>query len=86
MAHGKGNFLLKGMRGNIGKELVIKQYASGTVIGLFPRKPKKKPTELQQLYNNRFKESVKYAKTILANRKLKKKYEAFLKKKETENR
>ena len=80
MAHAKENFLLKGIRGNIGKELVFKQYASGTVIGLYPRKSKKKRTELQLLYNNRFKESVKYAKAILANRELKKKYEAKAKK------
>jgi hypothetical protein len=79
MAHGKGNFLLQGIRGNIGKEIVIKQYAGNTVIGRFPRMPEKKPTALQQVYEDRFKEAVKYAKAILANRKLKQQYALKLK-------
>jgi hypothetical protein len=79
MAHGKGNFLLQGISGNIGKEIVIKQYKGYTVIGRFPRMPKKKPTALQQLYEERFKEAVKYAKAILANRELKQQYALKLK-------
>jgi hypothetical protein len=74
MAHGKGNFLLQGISGNLGKEIVIKQYGAYTVIGRFPRMPKKKATPLRDLYEDRFKEAVKYAQAILANRELKQQY------------
>lgn len=79
MAHGNGNFLLKGIRGNLGKQLVIKQYGTRMVISMYPRMPKKKNTELQQLYEDRFKDAIKYAQSIIYNWDLKKKYAARLK-------
>jgi hypothetical protein len=79
MAHGKGNFLLQGISGNIGKEIVIKQYKGYTVIGRFPHMPKKRNTELQLLYEERFKAAVKYAQAINRNPVLKQAYASKLK-------
>jgi hypothetical protein len=84
MATGTGNLLLQHMRGKIGKNLVIKQYPDKTVISAYPWTPKRKPAPIQKIYRGRFKEAVKYAKSIMysldpLNLELKKQYEQQLK-------
>lgn len=79
MAKANGNLLLKNFRGQIGKQLVVKQYKDKIVITSYPDMPKDKPTKLQLLYRNRFCDAVKYANNITADPVLNSKYEAKLK-------
>ena len=56
--------LLKDLRGALGKQLVVKQYADKTIVTKYPRIRKVKPTERQQLYRTLFTEAVAHAKRI----------------------
>jgi hypothetical protein len=76
MAKGNGNPLLQNISGHIGKEIVIKQYGNRTVITRYPHMRKRKPTALKNIYEGRFKEAIKYARSILCNKKLKQQYQA----------
>ena len=78
MAKGNGNILLQNIRGRIGKELVIKQYANGIVIAKYPRIPSRKRKvlpPLKRLCENRFADAVKFAQGILRNHDLRVQYE-----------
>ena len=85
MARGDGNLILQNMRGSIGKELVVKQYADKIVLAKYPRnsrrkgKRKIKPTPLKKIYEGRFAEALKYSRAIRCNIQLSKKYRARLK-------
>lgn len=59
--------LLKELRGQLAKSLVIKQYEYGTVVSAYPVMPPDNPTELQGLYRKVFKEAVAYAQSVLRN-------------------
>ncbi|MBL7730888.1 MAG: hypothetical protein JNM88_06890 [Chitinophagaceae bacterium] len=82
MAITKQELLLRGLRGAIGKEVVIKQYSYGTVVTAFPVKPlrKRKPSPIQSIRQGVFKEAVKYAKSIVHDQKKKAAYAKKLKK------
>ena len=68
------NPLLVGLRGSIGKQLVFKQYAHGTVVAKYPDMSKVVRTPLQKKKNTVFAKAVKYAQGILRDPE---KYKAF---------
>ncbi len=69
MASGK-NILLKNISGGIGKQFVIKQYKGKIVIARYPCKYKRKHSPLKNIYEDRFKEAIKYARVIMQNNAL----------------
>ena len=82
MARTKNNTLLKNVHGSVG-ELVVKQYAYGTVITKKPDMSKVKKSESQKKEQNNFKDAVAYAQTIIRNKETKAAYALKLKKGET---
>ena len=71
MASGKHNLLLQNISGKIGNAYVVKQYPGGKiVIARLPRKYKRTTTALTQLYQERFKAAIKYARHIIASNEL----------------
>jgi hypothetical protein len=71
MASGKDNLLLQNISGKIGNGYVVKQYPGGKiVIARLPRKYKRTTTELTELYQERFKAAVKYARQVLSSNEL----------------
>jgi hypothetical protein len=79
MAIAKNHPLLKGVSGRIG-ELVIKQYANGIVISKMPDMSGVKKSKLQKIRQNKSKEAVVYAQSIIRNPKKKAEYAKRLKK------
>lgn len=63
------NFMLKGLKGTLGKSVVFKQYRGRTIVCAYPEKKHVKPTLWQKQNNERFKRAVAYAKAILADPK-----------------
>lgn len=59
------NPLLKGIRGSINKQIVVKQYSTRTVVTKFPDMSRIVFSPLQKKRNQVFAEAVKYARTIL---------------------
>lgn len=81
MAKSDTNFLLQQLRGAIGKQLVIKQYGTKTVITAYPDTAKKKKrSPLQKLQQETFTAAVKYAQAILRDPVKKKAYAQKVKK------
>jgi hypothetical protein len=74
MARTSKDFLLKGVHGKIGDQIVVKQYADKTVITSMPDMSGVKPSPLQKLVRKNFSEAVKYAQSINRNPVKKKKY------------
>jgi hypothetical protein len=74
MARLTENSALKKISGQLGKQLVLKQYGDRTVITQYPDMSRIKPSALQKHKRNVFKEAVAYAKDISRNPDLKKKY------------
>ena len=70
---GKNN-ILRDISGQIGKQLVFKNYGDRTVITQYPDMSRVKPSRKQKSNRNLFKEAVAYAKTINCNPALKNKY------------
>lgn len=68
------NALLKGVKGAIGKQIVVKQYGNKTVISAMPDMSNVKRSELQKKANALFSEAVKYAQAINRNPATKKAY------------
>lgn len=79
MATGSGNLLLDTFSGGIGKQIVVKRYVNKIVLAAYPRKYKRTLTPLKDIYESRFKEAIKYARSIIRNNDLKKQYECRLK-------
>lgn len=79
MATGTGNLLLDKFSGGIGKQLVIKQYTGKIVIAKYPREYKRSPSRLKDIYESRFKQAIKFARSVRADEELTKKYKAKLK-------
>ena len=75
----KSNILLSSASGKIG-DIVIKQYKYGTVITKLPDMSKVKPTRAQKKKRNKFADAVAYAKTVIADPKLKAKMKKKAKK------
>ncbi|MDI9364315.1 MAG: hypothetical protein QM541_05145 [Flavobacterium sp.] len=74
MATTQNNILLHGMSGHLGKQLVVKQYATKTVISKYPDMTNVKPSPKQLAEKSRFSKAVKYAQEILNNPELKATY------------
>ena len=64
MASINKHHLLGGLKGTIGKQLVIKQYSNKTVVTKHPDMHNVKPSEQQVLYKTLFAEAVAYAQAI----------------------
>jgi hypothetical protein len=70
----------KGLRGQIGKELVFKKYGKKTIVTRYPDMSKVKPSTLQKKGRKRFAEAVAYARTILHTPRLKAAYQKKVRK------
>ena len=64
MASTKNNPLLQQLRGQIGQQIVVKQYGNKTVISKYPDMSKVKASIKQKKNRSVFKEAVAYAKSI----------------------
>ena len=74
MARLPANAALSKMSGQLGKQIVFKQYGDKTVVTQYPDMSRVKPSLLQKHKRSIFKEAVAYAKIINRNPELKKKY------------
>jgi hypothetical protein len=74
MARAGKNSALNAISGQLGKQLVIKQYSDKIVISQYPDMSGIKPSRKQKNGRNLFREAVAYAKHIIYNRELKKNY------------
>ncbi len=83
MARYKGNNILEGLSGSLGKQIVFKQYATGAVVSKMPDMSKVKPSAKQLEAKSKFSEAVNYARKILANPELKAAYQKKLRKGQT---
>ena len=81
MAVNNNNIIISGTSGQIGKQLVLKQYSFGTVVSKYPDMSKVQPSALQRKGRNKFAEAVAYAQNIIRNRELKEAYKLKLPKK-----
>jgi hypothetical protein len=70
----------KGLRGQIGKQLVFKQYGNKTVVAKYPDMSHIQPSPQQQEKRSRFAEAVAYAQNILRTPALKAAYALKVKK------
>ena len=59
------NILLKGAKGKIGKNLIIKNYGEKTVISKYPDMSAVKYNDLQKQTQRCFAEAVAYARSII---------------------
>jgi hypothetical protein len=67
MARVKNNIVIEGLSGNIGGQLIIKNYAYGTVISKFPDMSRVKRSEKQKARQTKFQQAVAFAKSELAD-------------------
>ena len=74
MARLPSNDAFSKLSGQLGRQLVIKQYGNKTVVTAYPDMSKIKPSKKQKQKRNLFKEAVAYAKNINSDPKLKQKY------------
>jgi len=80
MAQSVNSVLLHNLRGQIGKQLVVKQYGQKTVVTKYPDMSKVKPSKLQKTKRTAFAEAVAYAQGILYDPVKKNAYAKKLKK------
>ena len=80
MAKTINNLLLRQVRGQIGKQFVVKQYGKKTVITAYPDMSNVKPSKAQRANRKLFAKAVAYAQGILHDPVKKKAYAAKLKK------
>jgi hypothetical protein len=79
MATASRNSILKGLKGSIGKEVVIKTYANGkTVVSAYPDMSQIVPTEPQKEKRSKFKAAVAYAQSVLKDPQLRAEFEKNL--------
>ena len=69
MASSTSNIILSQLKGQIGKQLVVKQYGKKTVITRYPDMSGIKPSALQKKKRKIFAEAVRYAHAIKNNSK-----------------
>ncbi|MFY7964159.1 MAG: hypothetical protein ACOVO1_04635 [Chitinophagaceae bacterium] len=67
MAINNNNIIISGASGQIGKQLVVKQYSFGTVISKYPDMSKVIPTKKQLKEKGRFARAVAFAQNIINN-------------------
>ena len=80
MAHANYNLFLKNLKGTIGKQMVIKKYGDKTVISAYPDMENIKPSPVQEIFRERFKNAVAYARGINNNNEKRKLYSKKVKK------
>ena len=80
MAQSTTSLLLRKMRGQIGKQFVVKQYGKKTVITAYPDMSNVKPSKAQKANRKQFAQAVAYAQAILHDPVKKKAFAAKLKK------
>ena len=68
------------MRGQIGKQIVVKQYGNKTVITAYPDMSNIKPSKLQKQKRKKFAAAIAYAQSIIHNPVRKAAYAGKLKK------
>jgi hypothetical protein len=83
MARVKNNALLAGVSGRIGDSIVVKQYSYGTVISAMPDMSRVKKSKLQKIKQSYFAEAVKYAQSIIRDKKKKERYAKTIEKGKT---
>ena len=64
MAQSENNVLLHLVRGQIGKQIVLKRYGEKTVITSYPDMSRVKPSKLQRAKRKTFADAAAYAKAI----------------------
>lgn len=64
MARSDNSLLLHGLRGQIGKQIVVKRYGNKTVVTAYPDMSRIKPSKLQKQKRKLFAEAVTHAQTI----------------------
>lgn len=79
MAESKNNVVTFGLRGLVGDLLVFKNRAGKTIVSRKPEVSSAPPSAQQTLVRERFKEAVRYAKSILSIPAAKAMYEAMKK-------
>lgn len=80
MAQSTGSVLLHKMRGQIGKQIVVKQYGKKTVITAYPDMSHIKPSKLQKQKRKKFAAAIAYAQSIIQDPVSKAAYAKKLKK------
>jgi hypothetical protein len=65
MAYSERSLLLHHVRGQIGKQIVIKQYGKKTVITAYPNMTGIKPSKRQKQKRRKFSDAVAYAQSII---------------------
>ena len=80
MARTNNNLLTKALKGQIGKQLVFKQYGKKTVVTRYPDMSQVVPSKAQKKKRSGFAEAVAYAQTINNDPVTKAKYAKKLKK------
>lgn len=80
MARTNNNIITTALKGQIGKQLVFKQYGKKTVVTRYPDMSKVVPSDLQKKQRSSFGEAVAYAKTINNDPVIKAKYAKKIKK------
>lgn len=83
MATSENNFLLHNVRGQLGKQIVVKHYGDKIVISAYPDMTRIKPSVKQKKRRALFSEGVVYAKAIIADPELNELYKAEVKKRGT---
>ncbi|HEV7329721.1 MAG TPA: hypothetical protein VGN63_01675 [Flavisolibacter sp.] len=78
MARLQNNSLLNALQGALGKEIIFKQYATGTVVSKFPDMSGIEATPLQKVQRNLFAEANAYAKAVIRDPVRKAAYEKLL--------
>ncbi|HMU47359.1 MAG TPA: hypothetical protein PKC72_13385 [Chitinophagaceae bacterium] len=80
MARSTTSVVLHNMRGQIGKQIVVKQYGNKTVITAYPDMSNVKPSKLQKQKRKKFADAIHYAQSILHDPAKKAAYAKKLKK------
>ncbi len=83
MAESLNSILLHGVRGQIGKQIVVKQYGKKTVVTAYPDMSKVKPSKQQKEKRKKFAQAVAYARGINNNPMKKALYAKKVKKRQT---
>ena len=83
MAQSNKNILLHQLRGQIGKQFVVKQYGTKTVVTAYPDMSNIKPSKGQKQKRTAFAEAVAYAQAIINDPEKKALYKGKVKKRQT---
>lgn len=76
MAEVKNNIITHGMSGNIGGQVVFKQYGNRTIVSKMPDMSKVVKSEKQKAENRKFSDAIIYARGEMANPHSKAEYKA----------